>query len=355
MKLRRRKQQSKEEKGIKRSELLSALDKIRPGLDELALISQSDHFIFMDNKISTYNNQLSISIPFPIQIKGSVHADEFYNLIKQADCDRLEITRKDKKLKVKGGKFKASFTFMEEAGEVETLIESLKLDDLEWNSLPSNFAEGLDLCSFSIAAHPKMGSLYGICIRGNSIYSTDNIRISWFQMDGEINESIIMTGLAIRELLHYNMKDYTVDDSWVHFKSDEGCIFSCQLIKEEFPDVSEFFGMESPIEIKLPDALIDVIKRVEILSIGDSEIDKEIDVRIEKDRIVCRSEKAGYGEIEEELTFKGVEESIILRLNPVFLLQVLDKTKLMLYSKGVDRVEFQSDNFRHIISLVIDE
>ena len=67
---------------MKKSDILQALTIVKPGLSSKDVIEQANSFAFIDGRIITYNDELSISHPIPgLAIEGAIKADVLYGLL----------------------------------------------------------------------------------------------------------------------------------------------------------------------------------------------------------------------------------------------------------------------------------
>jgi hypothetical protein len=76
-------------------------------------------------------------------------------------------------------------------------------------------------------------------------------------------------------------------------------------------------------------------------------------MRIEKGRIICKSEKE-RGWLEKEVEFEYEGSPITFFINPIFFAQVLEKATSLFLIQGEefpDKAVFTRENFQHIIAL----
>ena len=86
------------------------------------------------------------------------------------------------------------------------------------------------------------------------------------------------------------------------------------------------------------------------MAAGDYPIDKRVKITIGKGRLVVFAENEALGWIKTEIDM-GVKDSpsVEIVINPIFLREILGKTNTV--KIGSDRALFQTDNFRHLVSL----
>ena len=75
---------------MKRIDLLKALEIVKPGLASKEIIQQTTSFAFIEGRVVTFNDEISISHPVPdLDIQGAVQADELYKFLKKTKADEI--------------------------------------------------------------------------------------------------------------------------------------------------------------------------------------------------------------------------------------------------------------------------
>ncbi len=66
---------------ISKKKLQEALEIVKPGLSNNEIIEQTTSFAFIDGRVITYNDELSISCPVEeLNVQGAVKAEELYQI-----------------------------------------------------------------------------------------------------------------------------------------------------------------------------------------------------------------------------------------------------------------------------------
>jgi hypothetical protein len=79
---------------MQRQELIDALETVKPGLAQKEIVEQSSSFAFIDGKVVTYNDEISISHPVEgLKVEGAVRAEELYQLLHRITRDEVEISQ----------------------------------------------------------------------------------------------------------------------------------------------------------------------------------------------------------------------------------------------------------------------
>lgn len=335
---------------VKRSELVGILASIKPALAKRDIIPQAQHFIFANDEVFAYNDELFISHPFQTGLSCSVKADEFYKILSKMSVEKVDLEVKDGVLHIAAGKTKGKLA-IEEDGQIYQLVEGLHLDKLEWKKFGKDFLEGVELCMYSACTDASQGAITCVHVNGQDLFSTDDVRISWFQMESKMDQ-FLLPARAAQQLVKFDVIEYAATDSWAHFQTKDGVIFSARQVLADFPAVSEFFDGEGN-RVKLPEALAATVERVGVMADGDIDIDKKITLSFTTDKITCTGSKKGVGSLEEEVDTVYKKEPFEFSINPEFFSHILAKSTVMKLMEG--KALFLSGNFKHLIALPMPE
>ena len=90
---------------INKAELQNALEKVKPGLAGKELIEQSTSFSFVNNRVVTYNDEISISHPVKgLEIKGAVKAQALYSFLGKVKKEEIDVEYEDNQIIIKTGR-----------------------------------------------------------------------------------------------------------------------------------------------------------------------------------------------------------------------------------------------------------
>jgi hypothetical protein len=338
---------------INREKLVNILSAIKPGLAKKQIVEAATHFIFTGQDVLTYNDSICIIHPFDTDFKCSISANEFYKILSNISAEEIEITLEEDKLKIKTAKTKV--TLATSSGEsILDMIENLKLDEVmkKLTPLPEGFLRGVELCSFSTSKSMAQPVLTCVLIKDKLIMSSDDLRISKFEMQKAIKPSILLPASAITELVKFPVEDYCISDGWAYFATKDDVLFCSRLVIGEHNDYEKYFeGMEGT-QINLPEDLAKMIESASVLTEGEYDTDRLIEIEIEKGKIRCKGENSlGWIENETTLDFKQ-DKSIKFSINPIFLMKILEYSSSMIYQD--DRALFSTKGFDHLMALKID-
>jgi DNA polymerase III sliding clamp (beta) subunit (PCNA family) len=193
---------------------------------------------------------------------------------------------------------------------------------------------------------PELTCLY---VTGETIFSTDTFRATKREMKSEIEMDILIPAISAKELIKYNV--YTVFTNtigWLHFANKEYTMFSCRTFADvKYPEkIWDFFDIEGEA-IQLPDSFDQVIDRVSTLVTADFDLDRFVDLTIEKRQLICEG-KGPHGSVLEKINIEYRGKTIEVKVHPGFLTEILKKLNCMIIG---ERLLFKGENFEHAICL----
>lgn len=336
---------------MKSKELLSVLSKIKPGIAKADTEEQSTHFIFMKDSVVTYNDKICISHDFPIGTTGSVKADDFFKVVSSIEEEDFEISQKEDSIFIESESTKAELPFLTETNVIKK-IETLNTKTLEsrLKSLPEDFIAGVSLCLFSAQKDDIANSyLHCINIQEDHILSSDNYRISYYELSDKMEDIFLIPLSEAIELCKFNFNCYSLDESWIHFTNEDGIIFSARRASVEYKGNYEGHFEVKGVEIELPSDLKKSVDLLGSICATDFELDKEIQIKIDKKKMILKVQKE-KGWIEKSVTLeKPVKKKVNFNIHPTFFSQILTKSTTM--TVGDNTALFTRENFKHVVGL----
>ena len=337
---------------INKSTLLKALEAVRPGLAQKDVIEQSNTFGFVNGKIVTYNDSISIQAPIDLDIEGAVDATKFYSIVNKMKADKegnIQISTEDDQILIKSKKAKAGLVLQ---SECKLPLEEINLDGA-WKKLPKDFKEGLQICLPSVSNDFSRPIITCISISGKYIRSGDGKQATKYTLDKKTKMQIAIPGAAVAQLLKYDIQEYMIADDWGHFKTSD-TIFSCRVLHEEYPDIDHLFDVDGE-DLVFPEKIISAIERAEVFSKTDISDDDLIQVIIADGKLTIKGED-NLGWYKEKIKIKS-DISIAFYTNPRFLVHMFKTLKKCIVDSDPDtsRMKFVADNWEHFLSIQMME
>lgn len=332
---------------MKRQELLDALELVRPGLAKEEVIEQTTFFAFAGGNVLTYNDEISISHPVKglVELEGAVKAEELYQLLGKLDKEDLELGEGEGELLVKAGKTRAGIALQKEI--------KLPLEEIggkgKWKKLPEEFLDAIKFTMFSCSKDTSRPVLTCINVREDGIIeSTDNFRLTRYQLGGKIPvKSFLLISSSAKDLIKYDINQIAEGDSWIHFKSGKGTVFSCRTFLDDYPSLDELLKVKGA-KLEIPKGVDDSLKRAAIFSKRENELEEEALISFEKGKLKVRGQ-GPTGWLEEELDIKYKGKKVTISVNPHFLQAILPKVTECVLAEG--SMKFEGEDWVHLVAL----
>ena len=331
---------------MKTKELLDAVNKVKPGIQEGSILPQSSLVSFNDDILMSWSDEIAVSVPFKSGLKGGLPAKELSELLQKLPEDEVEATQKEKEIIFTCGKMKAGLNIQ----ETEFPVLKIGKDD-KWKRLPKDFSEAMQFCLFSVAADISKGVMTCLNAEGNIMVSCDNFRLTTYQMSTKVTDQLLIPYNTIKPLIAHNPNKFLSKDNWIHFKNSENAVFSCRTMDGEYPDISHLLEVKGQ-KIEFPKKLKEVLARAEVLAEANLNLGSTVMLTLEKGKIICKAENI-VGWITEEVKagYKGAK--ISFSIDPNLLSQILDRIDTA--TIGEEKIRFDGGNFVHVIALVSEK
>jgi hypothetical protein len=340
---------------VKRKVLQEALQRCMPGVETgKTLLEGADTFIFSGGKIYSYNDSISVAVPSPVDLTGAVKAKDLYDLISKLKGEEIKLVDSgENSWKIKAGGATVELVLLESS--LMEKIKGLVVDSKGWKELPTRFMEGLSLCRFS-GNHSQLSGVY---VEDSAMVATDEIRINWFDLDKEI-DSFWLSDSTTAELLKIpGMTEYLVSDTWVHFKTEDGTIFSCRKLHHaQYPYkklrgiIDNYAKTKEDISHQLPSGLVEAVDRAATFSM---EIQDHPTVRLtfKKEYLEVYAQRSTGKYQEKVLWDEPITEDfepVVLYVDFSMIAYGLKRSKTFYIREKTKRIVFQGANMIHILS-----
>ncbi len=254
---------------IDREQLLKELEAVTPGLSPREIVEQSSCFVFIDNKVATYNDEVTCSQDCCLGITGAVQAKPLLEILRRLKDTTVDMSVEKQQLRIRLKKGRGGGIPIE--SEISLPIESVKRPK-KWQKLSDEFAEAISMVESCVGKDQTQFHLTCIHLHPEHIEACDNFRAARFKIQTGLNKSILVRRDALKFVTSLGMNEFGLTKSWIHFKNGNGLLFSCRLYVEEYPDLTEILKVKGT-KTKLPKGLETAVDRASVFSRMDAEED----------------------------------------------------------------------------------
>lgn len=329
---------------MKTENLLKALTIVKPGLGTKELIEQSTAFAFKDDRVVTYNDEISISHPVEdLNITGAIKAEELYQFLSKVTTDEIDIkiNEDETELIVKAGKSKASFTLQNEIKLDLSQLEGKK----KWKDLPDEFISALTFVSFCCSKDASTPALTCVHITPDRMEATDRYRVVRYPVESSID--LLLPAEAIPVIKSINPSKICVDKQWVHFKNADETILSCRVFSAEFPIVKQFFDIDG-VDLKFPAKLTEILERAAVFAKRDYLYDEAVIITLSEKQITVQA-TCDSAKFEESTVMKYNGKELTFKIIPHLLRDILKEEATI--TLAAEKIKFQTDKWEYIAVL----
>lgn len=331
---------------MKKQNLLTALEIVKPGLASKEMIEQSTSFAFINGRVVTYNDEISISHPVEeLEISGAVQAEELHKLLNRLKEDEIEVEIKGNEFLLESGRTKAGLTLQE---EIKLPLEEIG-ETGRWKTIPEDFLKyvrrAMATCSNDMS-RPVL-----TCVHVNTegiIEGSDGFRITHCQLGNEMPvKTFLLPASAAVQVVQIEPMQIAIGNGWIHFRTEKDTILSCRVFEDKFPDTSSFMKVEG-VEITLPKQIDEILERAAVFAKRDHFLDESVTITIENKHITVSS-KSDAGWFTESARIRYNDSPITFSITPYLLQDILKETKVCMICEN--RLKFEGAGWEHITTL----
>lgn len=302
---------------VNREEFLLRLQSVQPGLSQREILEQSTCIIFLPGKIMTYNDEISCSLASKLKIEGAIRAMPLITILQKLKEEEVDLEEADGELIIHGKRKRAGIAIEKEI--------HLKVDAVEepgkWRSLPQDFLEAIDIIQQCAGTDESQFSLTCIHVHPEWVEACDNFQAARFPLTTKFEESILVRRGALKHIVGLGMTEFSITDSWVHFRNDSGLVVSCRKYAEEYPKIDEIFKGEGE-KMTLPKGLVEAADKALVFAADNDNKHVKISIRPGKLRLHGEGSYGWYNEL-CKIRYKG--QPISFLISPKILQEIATK------------------------------
>lgn len=314
-----------------RKELVKKLELVASATNPSSFVPDFGNFHFNKGTLAATDGVVSIYTSSPLPEESfSVKADSFLNLLQNISSDEVKMKIKESSLSVSTTHLEGKFNIGKPRDLKLFIPENIKSVD----SCRDLF-EGMYKCRFGVCKEKTSGSMCGIRIEINKVFSTDRWRIHKYDLEhfADIAGCTIPTKFAdiiLRE--KENIVEYGLVKDRFYVILKDGSIIETVTYSGGYPDLQKYFDQinkEEYVELKFKVDLKELLeKHLKSFLGGVDFYDRELKFKVKDQICSLFSESKMSGTLNEEVELETSVGEFEFIINPTLLYEVL------LYSKG---------------------
>ena len=328
---------------MNRIRLLTKLNDVSVGLSKKESLEQSDCFIFSGKQVIAFNGEIMCRAKNPFDFDAIVPAKEFLKLLTLMNDNEIQITIEDNEIIVKGKNKKAGITC-----DVDLLLPYKEIPKPgEWSKVNENLNNILYQASLACGTDETMPMTTCVHATEDRIEACDNNRLYIAKISTGIPLEILIPAISLNNIKNYKLVAVSNVKEWLHFKTKSNCIISIRCYSGDYhKDTEKQFEMKGE-KLELPDELIDILRRAEVMIEGAS-WETEVHLELKKNTLIIKSNKDG-GWYEEKKRIKYSGKELAFSIQPELLIDILEKEKVVTVCE--DRLKIKTGNVKFIVML----
>lgn len=271
----------------------------------------------------TFNDEVACRKKIDINLTGAVQATALLSILEKIDDADLLVRDNDKgELEFKG---RRKFFGLTKDAEVLLPIDSVEEPD-KWYPLPKGFADAVEKVSSCIASDETKFRLTCFHLRPNYIEACNNKSIMRWRLPLKgLTESALVRGKALVHVVGLGVTKMASTFSWVHFRNEDGLIFSCRRYQEDYPDLTSIIKNFQGQKIVIPRGLSEVGDRAVVFA-ADRPGDPYLKVTLDARRIHLSGDGlSGWYKEVRKIEYDGPRVRFVI--DPVILRHISDNYK----------------------------
>ena len=330
---------------VNRTEFYRILSDIKLGLASKEFIEQTSSFIFKDNKVFAYNDQILACAEFESEINGVVQAEPLLKILQKTKEDEITIELKESEMLLKGKRFSSGIKF---TSEIKLPIDDMDLDQ-KFQKVPDNFVQLVRLACYTTGTSISDQILSCVHFDHSKVESCDNDRITICKFDDfDIGGEFLVQGKNLMQVLKLEIDSVAFSPTWMYFKlKDNSTIIACRLYMDQYLNLESHIPEEDGREIQFPKEIEDIIDRADIFSKNEMTAEKNVHIDLNDGKLVI-STKNDNGWFKERAKVTS-KETLKFSINTDFFKDIIKLSDTI--SVIDDVLLFEDTNSMHFIKL----
>lgn len=336
---------------INTTELRNALAIVKPGLSNKEILEQTTSFAFLEGRVVTYNDEISISHPFKCDFEGAIKAEELYGLLTKINKDEVELRVEEAQLLISSGRMKAGLKL---ESEINLPLKDIPVK-MQTLPNPEQFIKHLAFAMRTCSNDTSTPKLTCVSIgKDGVIIGADNYRLIYCKGDAMPFDSFLLPASNAVEVVKLSPTYISLEKGWVHFKNKSGTVISCRRLDDEYMSstlIEKALKIDNPITIQFPDKIQEMLDRIRQFAKRERSVDEVVDIEIQEGKIYFNATAEMTGSWIQDKAAIEIEGDLAFSVNPSLLHDILEVTLTAKLSKDRTKIKFSTKDWDYVIML----
>lgn len=327
---------------INRRSFLRQLESCTPGLANTGNIENAEAFVFANNSITTFNDEIRCKQDTEFPFSCVVPSRPLIETLRKLTEEEVSITCDGKKLGIVcPGVRKININIKADMPNHGSVVEEPE----NWVDVVPAFADGLALVAE--VADAKSDQAVGcVHLRPKGLEATDGFQAIRYRVDVPVGRSSLVKRSACTAVKGMGIAALAETNNWIHWKTYTGLVVSVRRYVDPFPDLNPYFGVNpaDAQQIRLPSVLIEALQKATMF-LPDTEAGKVATFKLHENKLVIKGQN-DFGSYEERRDIAYDGPSVCFGMSPKYMENLLKHDYPCLITDSTVRVK--GDSFVYV-------
>lgn len=317
---------------LNREDLLRQLEAVVPGLATKEVLEQSSCFVFQDNTVTTFNDDVCCRMVCPMGgLSGATPARPLLELLGRLNEQYIDISEDKGGIIVKGKRRRASIQM---EAEVMLPISNVAMPT-KWVKLDPNFTDAVGVVQHCASKDTNNFHLTCIHITPDHVEACDNFQLARYPVATGFTTEALVKRDSLKHVTGLGMTEVSVGDTWCHFRNPAGLVLSVRRESGDYDDLTPILDTRGE-GVTLPGGLAEAVDRAEVFS-GENSENNVVFIQLKNSEIRIKGEGAsGWFEERKQVAYDG--KPMGFAIAPKLLIDITEQTNECEISEGLLRV-----------------
>jgi len=328
---------------INREAFLHALHLIEPGTTTNQSVAQSNCFIFSENHIYAFNDEITCIVKMEVDFHCAVPAKPLLAVLNKYTDEIVDVSMDDDKLVIKAGRKRTQLNI-----EAEVLIP-LGITGLpkKWVPMHPEFEEAVGIVRSCAATKSDRFALTCLHITPSYIQSCDTRQACKATMETGAKGETLIRAASIKNIVGMGMTEWGATKAWLFFKAPTGLIMGIRRWADEYPNIEQVYELTNPQQFCLPNSIPEILDRTTIFA-NEQGIEPVIKMIVTENQIEFKGESSN-GSHQERVAINYGGEPFSFNISPKVLIQAVKNSNEAVLSQ--DRLSVEFGRFTYVASI----
>lgn len=335
------------------SVLLVQLEAVTPGLADRGFLDPTDHFIFSDGEVWTFNDRVACRTPCSLKdISGAVEAQSLLRLLRSLRGQQVEFSTTESRLQLTVSDMSRYQMPLDRAVSIHPV--PLPEPD-EWLALPADFRDAIKSVARFASKDSAEEQRSCVHIHPNWIEASNGVKwdptiagtqAARYEISIPIDAPIRVHATAIHHLGEVPVVEFAVKDKWIHFRDKNGFSISCRVEGKKYPDLSSLLEKDGGTSLTFPASVKRSIDRLKTIWSGNG-VDRNLFIEVSPGRgsISAHGSCDAFGCEHFRLDYSGERLCFVSDIVP--LMDWVGRDKPCTVSKR--KIRYEDGKFTHVV------